>query len=136
MALEGLAAGVTKPMVAKLLLGRAPDLLDEDVQDERFEEWVRGVSAKVVPTAGTNPAPGFRRDIALEAISYEVASEIEYSLFPEQQAPGDVGRGYHLHQKYLELIAQLASIPTDEPGVIAGPGPVGSFPPPEPELVW
>ncbi|SDC46067.1 hypothetical protein [Nocardioides lianchengensis] len=136
MALTGLAAHVTKESIAKLLLGRSPDLLDEDVPEDRLDEWVRGVAAKVVPYVGTNPPEGAPRDIALDAIAYEVASEIEYSLFPEQQEQGNIGRGYHLHQKYLEMLAQLGTFPTEGPGVIPGPGPVGSFPPPEPEICW
>ena len=133
MALTGVRADVDQAKVSGLLQARQPDILDagDPEQIERFEARVRGASVTVVLLAGEDPTQGLLRDLAAEAIALETAAEIEYAEYPEQQAPGDTGRGYHLHQRYLELLDQLrAYIETGTTsGVVGVSAPVGSFPP-------
>lgn len=134
MALTGVRGDVDQAKVAGLLQARRPDILDaaDPAQVERFEARVRGASVTVVLLAGPDPAEGPLRDLAAEAIAAQTASEIEYAEYPEQQTQGDVGRGYHLHQIYLELLAQLrVYIETGTTsGVVGVTAPVGSFPAP------
>lgn len=132
MALEGLAAHVTKEMVNGLLLARAPEILDQESPEfALFEDTVRGVTTEVVPLAGSDPPEGPRRDLAVRAIAYGVAAEIEASLFPEQQQ-GEGARAVFLDRRYQALRAQLMAIPGDPPEAGQTPvlGPVGSFPEP------
>lgn len=130
MALDGVRGNVTQGVVRGLLLARQSDLLDSGRKAE-FEARVMGAAVAVVLLVGDDPEPGFVRDLAIETIATEVASQIEYAEYPEQQAAGDIGRGYHLHQRYLELLALLRSyIQAESVGGVAGavPSPVGSFP--------
>lgn len=100
---------VSQTKVAGLLQQRRPAILDTENVDElaKFEARVRGAAVEVVLLTGADPDGGPIRDLAIEAIAMQTASEIEYSEYPEQQVAGDVGRGYHLHQRYLELLALL-----------------------------
>lgn len=134
MALTGVRADVTQSKVAGLLQARRPDILDSDdpEQVERFEGRVSGASVSVRLLVGEDPPAGLLRDLAAEAIAAEAGSQIEYAEYPEQQSPGDTGRGYHLHQRYLELLGQLRQYVESGTtgGAVGTPGPVGSFPPP------
>ncbi len=133
MALDGVRGDVTQVKVAGLLQKRKPRLLTDDDPDQvaRFEERVKGASVAVVLLVGEDPDAGLLRDLAAEAIAHETAAEIEYAEYPEQQTQGDVGRGYHLHQRYLELLAMLRGYIESgtTSGVVGVPAPVGSFPP-------
>lgn len=138
MALEGLASHVTVEAVNGLLLARAPEILDagDDAHTALFEAAVRGATSEVVPLVGTDPGEGPRRDLAVRCIAYGVAAEIESSLFPEQQAPGDSGRARYLIGRYNELRKQLIEMPVDPPPTenegSGSVGPQGSFPPATP----
>lgn len=131
MALAGVRGDVTQDKVAGLLQERRPGILDatDPEQVARFEARVTGAGVLVVLLVGVEPAAGLLREMAAEAIALETAAEIEYAEYPEQQTPGDTGRGHHLHQRYLELLAQLRSyIETDTAsGVVGVPAPVGNF---------
>lgn len=137
MALVGVRGDVTQAKVAGLLQQRKPRILTDDPEQiTRFEERVKGASVTVVLLVGENPEAGLLRDLAAEAIAHETASEIEYAEYPEQQTQGDQGRGFHLHQRYLELLAQLRAYVESgtTSGVVGVPSPVGSFPEPAREL--
>ena len=125
MALTGLLSDVTTSKVAGLLEAREPAILEGQDPDEvgAFEDRVRGAGVDVMMLLGTAEIPdGPFRELALEAIALQTASEIEYAEYPEQQAPGDIGRGYHLHQLYLEKLAQLRAIVAANGGVPADGG--------------
>lgn len=109
--LPPLLADVTQTRVAGLLQRRRPNILDVEDQEQvaRFQDRVRGAAVEVVLVIGTDPAPGAMRDLALETIACQVASSIEYAEWPEQQGPEREGRGYYLHQRYLELLTRLGS---------------------------
>ena len=109
MALEGILGDVTTEKVAGLLQQRQPEIFDPEDPDQvnRLEARIRGAAVEVLLLTGANPPAGPVRDLAAEAIALQTASEIEYAEFPEQQVAGDHGRGYHLHQRYLELLARL-----------------------------
>lgn len=139
MALTGLLSEITKDRVSGVLLERQPLVLeDEPDQVLPFEALVKGAAVQVTLLTGVDPAPGPIRDMAIEAIVLETGSKIEYASHPEQQRPGDTGRGYHLHQRYLELLAELrqlirtlGGIPADggAAGIVTGPArPRGRFP--------
>lgn len=134
MALLGVRGDVSQEKVAGLLNQRRPRILDSEDSEQvtRFEERVRGAAVTVVLLVGEEPAEGLLRDLAAEAIANKAASEIEYAEYPEQQTQGDVGRGYHLHQRYLELLAQLTAYIQSgtTSGVVGVPAPVGCFPEP------
>lgn len=135
-----LVEDVTRDKVKGLLLQRQPEILESDVPDQLvlFLERVGGAATSVVLLTGSDPFPGPIRNLAAEAIAYETASVIEYADYPEQQGPGLDGRGYYLHQQYLEKLAELraviaalgGTIPPDggEGGVSLSPSPVGCFP--------
>lgn len=120
MALTGLAAEVTKPMVQALLLVRDSDVLDNTMGDPAhpepvFDVYVRQVAAEVVAIVGTH-VKGDARELALQCIAYGVGSTIEYAFFPEQQSAGDTGRGWYLHKRFTELKDQLRTIPSSGDG--------------------
>lgn len=143
---------VTQTMVAGLLQQRQPESLETEDVDQlaRFADRVRGAAVEVVLLTGADPPAGPVRDLAVEAIALQTASEIEYAEYPEQQAQGLDGRGYHLHQRYLELLARLKEIISAVGGVPEDGGaggiptgsrsPLGSFPEPlreiDPEPVY
>lgn len=141
MALSGMLGDVTQTRVRGLLEERDPRILDESIPDEvaRFEARVQGAAVEVVALIGTDPAAGPLRSLAVEAITRQTASEIEYAEYPEQQNAGNIGRGYSLHQRYLELLARIQAIVTAT-GIPNGDGtltpsataPSGSFPPADP----
>lgn len=131
-------ADVTQERIKALLKERQPAILDSGDAEQLalFEAQVRGAAVEVVLLTGDSPDAGPIRELAVTAIAYQAGSEIEYASYPEQQAPGDIGRGYHLHQRYLELLAKLTrltggGITTPTAGVGS---PQGSFPPPECEI--
>jgi hypothetical protein len=132
MALDGVRGDVTQPVVGGLLQARRPAILDatDPAEVAKFEARVVGAAVQVVLLVGTDPDAGPLRDLAVEAIATETASQIEYAEFPEQQGPGDIGRGYYLHQRYLELLALLRGYVESGTvtGVVGVPKPVGSFP--------
>lgn len=142
MALEGMLSEVTQAKVRGLLDERDPIILDTEIPEEveRFEARVQGAAVQVLLLTGTNPPAGPIRDLAVEAIALQTGSEIEYATYPEQQAAGDTGRGYHLHQRYLELLGDLrriiergGGIPDDGGSggpVLTSPHPLGTFPAP------
>jgi hypothetical protein len=149
MALDGILGDVDQVAVAGLLQQRRPLIVEkgDPVQEERFAERVRGAAVLVLPLTGPDPAPGPVRQLALEAIALETGSAIEYAEFPEQQGQGLSGRGYFLHQRFLELIANLTSMVTLAGVVLQADGsvytpvlmkraqtPVGDFPPPYPDI--
>lgn len=132
--LEGLGADVTTEMINGLLLARAPRILDEGSEEySKLVDAVSGAVVELVPLVGTDPAVGPRRALAVRAVSYLAASEIESALFPEQQGPGDAGRAGYLSRRYQELRRQLADMPAEDPpsaGQTPVIGPAGCFPPP------
>lgn len=144
--LAPLLAEVTQTRVAGLLQRRQPAILESDdtEQEARFQDRVRGAAVEVVLLTGPDPTEGPIRDLAVEVIALQAASSIEYAEYPEQQAPGDTGRGYHLHQRYLELLARLREIIVGAGGQVPDDGgtggvstsrvPLGSFPEPLPEI--
>ena len=128
MQLTGLAAEVTPPMVAALLVRRKPNVLDQTVGDppERlFDITVMQIMAEVMAVTGPNPL-GARRDLALQCAAYGVGSSIEYSLVPEQQIAGGQGRGWFLKLKFDQLLADLRAMPAG--GGTAGGLSRGNFP--------
>ncbi len=130
MPLTGLAAEVTKANVGVLLAQRDPDLLDKTYGTPpapMFEAFVQQIAAEVIPVVGSNPT-GATRTLALQAIAYGVASNIEYAEFPEQQARGDSGRGYFLKLKFNDLMATLRGMPSSSDAIASGVS-RGSFPP-------
>lgn len=144
MALTGILADITQEKVSAPLNQREPEILTsaEPEQVQRFEDMVRSAAVEVVLLTGPNPPTGPIRDLAVEAIALQTASAIEYSEFPEQQVAGDEGRGYYLHQRYLELLAQLRTIIANAGGQVPPDGgaggvannkrPRGRFPAPMP----
>lgn len=136
MALTGLLGDVTRDRVAALLHQRRPEILDTAVPEHlaRYEARVRGASVEVVLITGEDPAPGPMRDLAVEAVALETASQTEYAEYPEQQTPGDTGRGWHLHQRYLELLSRLRSNSSTGSGLPRARFP-GSSTYPDPVLV-
>lgn len=128
---------VTQAVIGGLLQQRQPEILESDDSDQvaRFEARVSGAAVEVLVLTGLNPVPGPLRDLAVEAIACETASGIEYAEWPEQQAQGDQGRGYYLHQRYLELLARLREYalagafgPDGALGLLGQPRPRGRFP--------
>lgn len=135
MALTGMLAEVTADRLKGPLQQRTPELVESDVPEHlvRLEGLVRGASVRVVLLTGPDPVPGAFRDLAVEAIVLETASRIEYAEFPEQQTPGDEGRGWHLHQQYLELLGEIRAIVDSNGGTPpsdggAGPAIAGGLP--------
>jgi hypothetical protein len=134
-------AEVTQVRVQGLLNQRRPEILESTDPGplDRYEARVRGAAVQVVLLTGLNPPAGSVRELAIEAIACQTGSEIEYAEYPEQQAAGDVGRGYHLHQRYLELLAELRRIIDNAGGGVPPDGttgvsgrPRGRFPAPQP----
>lgn len=134
--LEGLGSHVTVEMIHGLLQARAPEILDEGTEEfETLVASVKGAVTELVPLVGTDPGEGPRRDLAVRAIAYLTASELEASLFPEQQGPGDLGRAGYLARRYESLRKQLAAMPVDDPnpeGATPALAPTGHFPPASP----
>lgn len=124
MALTGIRGDVTRNRISGVLLERDPELLDGDVpaQVEQYENLVRGAAISVVLLTGADPPTGSIRDLAVEAITLETASAIEYAEYPEQQVQGEDGRGYWLHQRYLEKLAEVRQIIADAGGVVPPDG--------------
>jgi hypothetical protein len=118
MALTGILGDVTRERVSGVLYERDPELLNSDVPAEvaAYEALVRGAAVSVVLLTGLNPPLGSIRDLAVEAIALETGSAIEYAEYPEQQVQGEDGRGYYLHQRYLEKLADLRGIIAALPG--------------------
>jgi hypothetical protein len=135
MALTGMLAEVTADRLKGPLQQRTPELVESDVPEHlvRLEGLVRGAAVRVVLLTGPDPVPGPFRDLAVEAVVLETASRIEYAEYPEQQTPGDEGRGWHLHQQYLELLAEIRGIVDSNGGTPpsdggAGPAVAGGLP--------
>ncbi len=133
MALDGMLDEIDETKIKGLLLRREDPMVFEET--DVFEARVRGAAVEVVLLTGDDPDDLAIRALAVEAIAVQTASAIEYAEFPEQQAQGDTGRGYHLHQRYLELLQRLQSLvdaghgPDDGEALPTTPAPVGSFPP-------
>lgn len=144
MALTGIRGDITRERLSGMLLERDPELLDGDVPEQvtQYENLVRGAAISVVLLTGADPPTGSIRDLAVEAISLETASAIEYAEYPEQQVQGEDGRGYWLHQRYLEKLGELRQIIDDAGGEVPPDGepvrprrhgiPLGNFPDPLP----
>lgn len=115
---------VTRTMVAEKLHQRRPQILISDVPEQlaRFAARKRSASLEVRVLVGIDPPVGTFRDIAAEAIALETASLTEYAEYPEQQAQGQEGRGYFLHQQYLAKLALLAKLIADAGGVVPPDG--------------
>lgn len=109
MTLEGLLSDITPEKVSAHLIGREPDLLD-DVDEEPFENIVISAATEVLRYVDPDQ-DGILADLAIDAITLETASRIEYSLFPEQQSAGDSGRGFYLHRIYLERLVAVRAHP-------------------------
>lgn len=139
MALDGLLGEVTHARVQAHLHERQPDVLEEDVPEQvaLFEALVKGAAVRVTLMTGPEPQDQQLRNLAVEAIALEAASIVEYASYPEQQAPGNEGRGYHLHQRFLELLGVISSLVVAGGGVVPGgaQAPLGDFPPPLPEIL-
>lgn len=123
MALTGILGDVTRSRISGVLYEREPELLDSDAPSEvqAFEALVRGAAISVVLLTGADPPAGSIRDLAVEAIVLETGSAIEYAVVPEQQEQGQDGRGYYLHQRYLEKLAELRAIIGALPGGVIPP---------------
>lgn len=132
MALVGVLGDVTQEDVRGSLLERDPELLDSAVPRlvAAFEQLVTLAGAEVRILVGPDPVAGPIRDFAALAIATETASLIEYAEYPEQQAQGEDGRGYFLHQKYLELLGSLRAWLAAYGGVVP---PDGGVAPPAPQ---
>lgn len=124
MALSGLLADVTRATVAEKLHQRRPTVLISDVPEQlaRYEARVRSASLAVRILVGVDPPAGTIRDLAADTIALETASSTEYADYPEQQVQGGDGRGYFLHQQYLERLALLQQIIADAGGVVPDDG--------------
>lgn len=124
MALSGLLADVTRETVAEKLHQRRPTVLISDVPEQlaRYEARVKSASLAVRVLVGANPPAGTIRDLAADAIALETASSTEYADYPEQQVQGRDGRGFFLHQQYLEKLALLSKIIADAGGVVPPDG--------------
>lgn len=130
--LEGLGADVTTKMINGLLLARAPRVLDEGSEEySTLVDCVSGAVTEVAPLVGDDPQDGPKRKLAVRAIAYLAAAELEAALFPEQQGPGDVGRASYLLGRYNSLRSQLSNIPDSSDGSTGTTGalPRGNFPP-------
>ena len=143
MALSGMLAEVTQLRVKSLLKERNPAILDGvPGQVALFEETVRSAAVEVVLLTGSDDLPaGPLRALAVEAIACETGSLIEYATYPEQQGPGLNGRGYFLHQRFLELLRRLREETlSGGTGGTGGLSPAGCFPPaptyPDPAERW
>lgn len=127
MALTGILAEITQARVKGHLLERDPAVITSTEPGDvaAFETLVRSAAAQVTVLTGDNPPVGRVRNLAVEAIAVQTAAEIEYATFPEQQAAGLDGRGYHLHQRYLELLNELRRIMDAHGGIVPeGDGPL------------
>lgn len=124
MPLSGMLADVTQVKVASLLNQRRPDILDASIPEEvaLFEATVESASVELLFLVNEDPPSGAIRRLAVEAIALETASLIEYAQYPEQQAPGETGRGYHLHQRYLELLGRVRELVNAAGGVVPADG--------------
>lgn len=126
--LSTLGLEVKLSSINALLQARAPDVLDP-ADSERFElflEALAGATSEVEAIIGVDPQPGPRRKLALRAIAYATAADLEESLFPEQQQ-GDGARAAYLRRRYDVIIGMLQD--QDTSGVVHGPlSPTGRFP--------
>jgi hypothetical protein len=124
MALTGLLADVTRASVAEKLHQRRPQVLISDVPEQldRFEARVKSASLAVRVLVGADPPAGTIRDLAADTIALETASSTEYADYPEQQVQGEDGRGYFLHQQYLERLALLQQIIAEAGGTVPEDG--------------
>lgn len=125
--LSTLAQEVQPETINALLLARAPGILDEsDEQHDLYLEVLSGATDEVEAVVGVNPQPAPRRRLAIRAIGYATAADLEESLFPEQQQ-GDTARAAYLRRRYDELIRMLEE--QDDTGIVpAHASPSGSFP--------
>src|SRR5687768_15624007 len=130
MPLTGVLGDVTAEDLKGHLLERDPELLDSDVPRlvAAFEQLVKLAGADVRVVVGADPPAGPIRDLAVEAIAVETASLIEYAEYPEQQIQGGDGRGYFLHQKYLELLGTLRAWVAAYGGTVPDDGGVAPAP--------
>lgn len=130
MALVGVLGDVTQEEVKGSLLERDPELLDSDVPRHvvAFEQLVKLAGAQVRVIVGTDPPAGPIRELAAQAIAVETASLIEYAEYPEQQIQGEDGRGYFLHQKFLELLGTLSAWVASYGGTVPEDGGVAPAP--------
>lgn len=130
MALVGVLGDVTQEEVKGSLLERDPELLDSDVPRlvVAFEQLVKLAGAQVRVIVGTDPPAGPIRELAAQAIAVETASLIEYAEYPEQQIQGEDGRGYFLHQKFLELLGTLSAWVASYGGTVPEDGGVAPAP--------
>lgn len=130
MALVGVLGDVTQETVRGSLLERNPELLDSAVPRlvVAFEQLVTLAGAEVRIVVGPNPPAGPIRELAALAIATETASLIEYAEYPEQQLQGGDGRGYFLHQKYLELLGSLRAWVAAHGGTVPDDGGVAPAP--------
>ncbi|MFW6776075.1 hypothetical protein ACOACO_17460 [Nocardioides sp. CPCC 205120] len=137
-AVTGLASEVKRERIHSLLLARVPSILQEGHEHAALlQEHLRSVTSEVVAVVGRNPAEGLLRDLAITAIAYGVAAEIEFALFPEQQL-GEDARGRELRRRYDTFLTRLAAAaaaaaPADPDAPLTSPlSPTGSFPAPSP----
>lgn len=144
--LSPLGSAVELEMIGSLMTARPPELTEDPDGDSDgdgrlelsplLEASVRGICAEVQPYVGSakpdDVATAARWDLAVWAVTLGVASQLEASLFPEQQGLGDAGRAAILGARYREALARLAGrLPGD---VVSDgdsdrpPAPQGNFP--------
>lgn len=125
----GLAALVDRDLVEARLTERAPRAFDAEVGEGRdlIEVAIISIAAEVTALVGSGLAatPGAKRDLAVTAIAYGAAMDVEGDLYPEQP------RVLYLRDRYTELLERLrtyvdAATDGNGDGV---PSPTGSFPP-------
>ncbi|MBB3041019.1 hypothetical protein [Nocardioides soli] len=131
-----LALEVRLASVKALLYARQSDILDQDNVEQFpfFLELLNGVAVEVESVTGTNPQNGTVRALAVQAITYGVAAQIEFAAYPEQQL-GDSARAGQLQGRFTELLDRLRAVVAEGaegalPASVGGPR--GSFPPARP----
>lgn len=132
-AMRPLALEVRLASVKALLYARQSDLLDQDNVEQfpLFLELLNGAAIEVESVTGTNPTDTAVRALAVQAITYNVAAQIEFAAYPEQQL-GDAGRANQLLARYEAIMARLRTVVAEgaEGALpVAVTGPRGFFPP-------
>jgi len=102
---EEIAAAVDVENVRALLVARQSDILDS--RPAVFEGFIRLASTDLLHLVGAKTVSDALRALIVTAVEYRIASEIEYAEYPEQQAPGEPGRGYFLRQRYDAIRTQI-----------------------------
>lgn len=139
-----LALEVRLASVKALLFARQSDILDQDNVEQfpLFLVLLNGIAIEVETVVGTDPQDAAIRSLAVQAITYSVAAQIEFAAYPEQQL-GDSARANQLLARYEAIMARLRAVVAEGvegalPAVVTGPR--GSFPSarpyPDPAECW